>query len=144
VTRQGVRDVLGVAAVGLLLGYSLSRVGFSSWDEVHAMFTFQRFNLLTAFVMGLVVLVPAWAVIRSVSSPRWLPRPIHKGTLAGGLLFGMGWALSGACPSIAAVQIGEGQLGGVFTLAGMFGGNFLYSVVHERWFRWSAGTCVDD
>jgi uncharacterized protein len=144
VTRHGVRDLLGVGAVGLFLGYSLSKIGFSSWDEVHAMFTFRRFNLLTAFVVGLVVLVPVWAIIRGVWSPKWMPRPIHKGTLAGGILFGVGWALSGACPSIAAVQIGEGQFGGLFTLAGMFGGNFLYSVVHERYFRWSAGACMED
>jgi uncharacterized protein len=144
VTKQSARDVLGVGAIGLLLGFSLSKIGFSSWDEVHAMFTFQRFHLLTAFVMGLVVLVPTWAIIRSTSSPRWVPRPIHQGTLAGGVLFGVGWALSGACPSVAAVQIGEGQWGGLFTLLGMFGGNYLYSVVHQRWFRFSVGTCIDD
>jgi uncharacterized membrane protein YedE/YeeE len=144
VTKRGVRDVLGVGAIGLLLGFSLSKIGFSSWDEVHAMFTFQRFNLLVAFVMGLVVLVPSWAIIRATSSPRWVPRPIHQGTLAGGILFGVGWALTGACPSIAAVQVGEGQFGGIFTLLGMFGGNYLYAVVHQRWFRFSAGTCIDD
>lgn len=143
-SARSFRDLAGVALVGLGLGYALSRIGFSSWDEVHAMFTFQKFDLLIAFVVGLVVLVPVWAIVRKVSRPRWLPRPIHQGTLAGGLLFGAGWALSGACPSIAAVQIGEGQLGGLFTLAGMFGGNFLYSLAHERWFRWSASTCVDD
>lgn len=143
-TKQGIRDVAGVGVVGLVFGYSLSKIGFSSWDEVHAMFTFQRFDLLIAFATAVAVLAVAWALIRSLSSPRWLSRPIHKGTLAGGVLFGVGWALSGACPSIAAVQVGEGQLGGVITLAGMFAGNFLYSVVHERWFRWSAGTCIDD
>ncbi len=141
---RAARDLIGVTAVGVGLGYVLSNTGFSSWDEVHAMFTFQKWNLMTAFVVGLVVLVPVWAIVRRVSSPRWRPRPIHKGTLAGGLLFGAGWALSGACPSIASVQIGEGQFGGIFTLVGMFAGNFLYSLAHERWFRWSASTCVED
>jgi hypothetical protein len=42
------------------------------------------------------------------------------------------------------VQVGEGQLGGLFTIAGMVAGNFLYSVAHERWFRWSTNSCVDD
>jgi uncharacterized membrane protein YedE/YeeE len=59
-------------------------------------------------------------------------------------LFGVGWALSGACPAIALVQLGEGQFVALFTLLGIFAGNWLYSVVHERFFRWSASTCVDD
>ncbi|MBK8940052.1 MAG: YeeE/YedE family protein [Polyangiaceae bacterium] len=55
----------------------------------------------------------------------------------------VGWALSGACPSIALVQLGEGQLGGLVTLVGIFAGNFVYSIVHERHFRWSTSSCVD-
>jgi uncharacterized membrane protein YedE/YeeE len=139
-----IRDLAGVCTVGVGFGYALSRVGFSSWDAVHAMFTFGDFNLVIAFAVALAVLAPAWLVVRKLTHSRWLPRPIHKGTLAGGLLFGAGWAISGACPSIAAVQVGEGQLGGLFTIAGMVAGNFLYSVAHERWFRWSTNSCVDD
>ncbi len=143
-TLERVRDFAGVAFIGLFFGYALSRIGFSSWDEVHAMFTFRHFNLLLAFVIALAVLGPAWALIAKLSRPHWTPRPIHKGTLVGGILFGAGWALSGACPSIAAVQVGEGQLGGIVTFAGIFAGNFLYALAHERYFRWTAGSCLDD
>jgi uncharacterized membrane protein YedE/YeeE len=63
--------------------------------------------------------------------------------LAGGALFGVGWALSGACPSIALVQLGEGQLGALVTLAGIFLGNLAYSAIHDRYFRWSTQSCAD-
>ena len=139
-----VRDLLGVIAIGMGFGYSLSRVGFSSWDEVHAMFTFSGLNLLIAFMVAIAVLAPTWLVIKKLTSPHWSPRKIHRGTFLGGLLFGAGWALSGACPSIAAVQLGEGQLGAAFTFLGIFAGNFLYSVTHERNFRWTTGSCLDD
>jgi uncharacterized membrane protein YedE/YeeE len=144
VKGRSTRELAGVVAVGLALGYSLSRIGFSSWDRVHEMFTFRNLDLMIAFVVALAILAPAWAVTRKVSAPRWLPRPIHRGTLAGGIIFGVGWAISGSCPSIAAVQLGEGQLGGLFTLAGIFAGNYLYSIVHERWFRWSTQSCMED
>jgi uncharacterized membrane protein YedE/YeeE len=71
-------------------------------------------------------------------------RPIHRGTLLGGVLFGAGWALSGACPSIALVQLGEGQLAAAFTLAGIFTGNGLYAVARERYLHWDTGSCVDE
>ncbi|MGH7270764.1 MAG: YeeE/YedE thiosulfate transporter family protein [Polyangiaceae bacterium] len=134
---------LGVALSGLLLGFSLSRIGFSSWDEVHKMFTFADLRLFLTFCGGVVTLAVAWLAVERVASPRFPPRPIHPGTLRGGILFGLGWALCGACPSIALVQIGEGQLGGIATLAGIVAGNWLYAVVHERFFRWTPGVCIE-
>ena len=78
-----------------------------------------------------------------VASPRWSPRPIHPGTLPGGVLFGLGWAVCGACPAVALVQMGEGQLGGAFTFAGILAGNWVYAAVHERFFRWTPGVCLE-
>jgi len=129
---------------GLLLGYSLSRIGFSSWDEVHGMFTFGSLRLVFAFALAVIILMIAWKIIHQVTGATWSPRLVHKGTIIGGVLFGLGWAISGACPSIALVQLGEGQLGDLVTLAGMLGGNYLYSVIHERYFRWSTRSCAED
>jgi hypothetical protein len=135
---------LGLALVAFTLGFSLSRIGFSSWDQVHEMFVFTDLRMFLSFVLGVVVLAVAWQVVARVSPVRWAQRNIHQGTLAGGAIFGVGWALSGACPSIALVQLGEGQLGAIFTLGGIFAGNWLYSLVHERVFKWSMGSCLDD
>lgn len=133
-----------VSLVGLGLGFSLSRIGFSSWDEVHRMFTFTDLRLFLTFVTAVVVLAGGWALIRAFSSPSWAPRLVHRGSLVGGLVFGAGWALSGACPSIALVQLGEGQLAAIFTLGGIFVGNYLYAIVRERWLDWPSVSCVDD
>jgi uncharacterized membrane protein YedE/YeeE len=110
------------------------------------MFTFQDLRMLLVFMSAVAILAVAWPVVRRLAAvpPVWPARPIHPGTLAGGLLFGAGWALSGSCPSIALVQLGEGQLAAAWTLAGIFLGNFLYAEAHPRFFRWSAGSCVDD
>jgi len=129
--------------MGVGFGFALSRMGFTSWDEVHHMFTFSDLRLLLSFMLAVALLTVSWIVIRKLTNAYWSPRSIHPGTLAGGAIFGVGWALSGACPSIALVQLGEGQLGALVTLAGIFGGNYLYSVVHERWFRWSTSSCND-
>jgi hypothetical protein len=139
------RDTLGTIAVGSVFGFTLSRIGFTSWDEVHRMFTFDSLRMLLAFCLAVVALTASWYVVARTSSkpPRWTLRQIHKGTIAGGLIFGAGWALSGACPSIALVQLGEGKLLALYTVVGIFAGNWLYSVVHERFFRWTTASCVD-
>jgi uncharacterized membrane protein YedE/YeeE len=138
-----VKSHLITIALGVAFGFCLSRIGFTSWDEVHAMFTFSDLRLVIAFGTAVALLSVGWVVVRRLrpSDPAFSPRPIHKGTLVGGVLFGAGWALTGACPSIALVQLGEGKLGALVTLVGIFAGNALYAAVHERYFRFSVGSC---
>ena len=137
------RENLTTAALGLTLGFVLSRIGFSSWDEVHAMFTFRDLRMFLAFAVGVTVLGLAWLVIARTTGATWRPRRLHQGTIVGGVLFGAGWALGGACPGIALVQLGGGQLGAAVTLLGMLGGNWLYAAIHERWLRWPTEGCGD-
>ncbi len=139
----GVREDLAVALVGLGFGVALSLAGFTSWDEVHAMFTLSSLRLALGFAVAVGLLGLAWAALARATGARWSARSVHPGTVPGALLFGAGWALSGACPSIALVQLGEGQLGALATLGGIVVGNWLYAWAHERWFRWSAATCRD-
>ena len=137
------KEHLGAIVPGAVLGFVLSKAGFSSWDEIHAMFTFQSLRLVFAFALAVVVLAACWRIVLRFQTPRWAPHDLHPGVVPGSLLFGAGWAISGACPAIALVQIGEGKLGAVFTLAGILAGNYAYSRLHERYFRWSASSCAE-
>lgn len=132
--------------LAIVFGFFLSRIGFSSWDEVHAMFTFSDLRLVLGFGLAVVILAVAWVVVRRVrpNDPDFARRPIHKGSLVGGAIFGAGWAISGACPSIALVQLGEGKLAAILTLLGILLGNALYGVVHARYFRFTMNSCGDD
>jgi len=131
---------------GLCLGFALSRIGFASWDEVHDMFTFHDLRLFLAFCTAVTLLGLALLALRATPllAVYFPPRRIHRGSLVGGLLFGAGWALSGACPAIALVQLGQGQLAALYTLAGILAGNWLYGALHARYLRWDAGSCLDD
>jgi uncharacterized protein len=137
------RTRLATAALGLGLGFALSRIGFSSWDQVHAMFTFSDLRLFFTFVGGVIALGAAWLVVARASGASFPVKAVHPGIVPGGILFGVGWALCGACPAIALVQVGEGQAGGLLTLAGILAGNWVYAVVHERYFRWTTASCAD-
>jgi len=131
-----------VAALGVVFGFVLSRVGFSSWDEVHRMFTFADLRLVLAFGLAVALLALAWRALAGRASARFAPNPLHRGAIPGGVVFGIGWAISGACPSIALVQLGEGQLGAGWTLAGIVLGNALYGAINARLLRWPNATCA--
>ena len=74
-------------AIATIFGFFLSRIGFSSWDEVHQMFTFADLRLVLAFGMAVVLLSIGWVVVRRVrkDDPDFSRRPIHKGSLVGGI-----------------------------------------------------------
>jgi hypothetical protein len=133
---------LRVAGLGVAFGFILSRVGFSSWDEVHRMFTFADLRLVLAFGTAVAALALAWRLALGLAGARFAPNPWHRGAIPGGLIFGAGWALCGACPSIALVQLGEGQLGAGWTLAGIVLGNALYGALNARLLRWPNATCA--
>ena len=130
---------LSMSFLGLALGFGLSRIGFSDFGQVHQMFTFADLRLTMTFAAAVFL---TWLGFRYWVSPEQHPnRIIHPGTLPGGVLFGMGWALSGACPSIAWVQLGEGKLIAIVTITGIAAGTWLYPKLHARFFRWSSDSC---
>lgn len=59
-------------------------------------------------------------------------KPLNKYTVIGGILFDIGWAISGACPGTVLAQIGEGKLLGFFTFSGMLFGTYLYARIAEN------------
>lgn len=128
---------LGLA--GVVFGFVLSWVGFADFGAVQGMFTFADLRLLLTFVGAVVLSAVAFAALPRAR--RVAPRPFHPGSIPGGLLFGAGWALCGACPSIALVQLGEGRLCALATIAGIALGTWTYGQVHSRFFRWDPGTC---
>jgi uncharacterized membrane protein YedE/YeeE len=128
---------------GLAFGVVLSRGGFADWHQVHGMLQLRTWDLAIAFATVLLLTGPLWRRLeRYAAIP--LRRPIHPGSIPGGLTFGVGWALSGACPALALVQLGQGKGMAAMTLLGVVIGNYAYALTHERFFRWPPSSCADD
>ncbi|HET6347379.1 MAG TPA: YeeE/YedE thiosulfate transporter family protein, partial [Myxococcota bacterium] len=98
-------------------------------------------RLLFTFMGGVAVAMLGTALLRRrVAVPR---RAVHPGSAIGGLLFGVGWVLTGACPSAVGIQLGAGRLPALATLAGVVLGIWIYPRLHARFFRWDAASCGD-
>ena len=143
------RSHLLMGGAGLALGVTVSAAGFSDWGEVHRMFSLglhdggpsrESLRLLLGFA-GAVLL--AMAGFRLLARHDQIPvKPIRAGTVSGALLFGAGWAITGACPAAALVQLGEGKAAALATLAGILAGAWLHEQARRR-FHWSRHSCVD-
>lgn len=138
-TKRAVIQQGAFLVSGVWLGVVASLSGVSDYGEVREMTTLTNLRLFAVFAAAVSVsmLCYSWFTRgRNLSS-----RPIHKGTVPGALLFGVGWAMTGACPVITAVQIGEGQGWALYSLGGILLGMWAYGPVHRRFFRWSPGAC---
>lgn len=59
-------------------------------------------------------------------------KPLNKYNVYDGIVFGMGWAISGACPGTVLAQVGEGKIMGLFTMSGMVLGTFVYALITDN------------
>lgn len=139
-TKTFVR-ALRFALPGLLLGVALHFIGFTDFGEIRRMFALEDPRLFLTFAVGVVITSVGLHLTRPRERSR-LPRGrVHPGLIPGAALFGIGWALTGACPGVIFAQLGEGQLLALLSLVGVLAGNRIYASVHRRFFKWDTGSC---
>src|SRR5258707_6298602 len=89
------------------------------------MFLFERLKLNGIIGTAVALTAPGLWLIkrggRTASGTRVdvETKPLHRGNIVGGLLFGIGWSIAGMCPGPIFVNIGEGK---VYALAALAGG----------------------
>ncbi len=133
------KQYLFYAFLGLSMGFVVARIGFADYDELHKMFTFIDLRMLFSFA-GAVALSMLIFLPFSKKIPKQ-DKFFQPGTIPGSMLFGFGWAVSGACPSLVFVQLGSGKLAAILTLIGIYIGVLLHKKIHARYFRWDTGSC---
>lgn len=139
-TKQILRG-LRFAIPAYLMGVVLHLTGFTDFAELHAMFSLEDARLFLTFCIAVGVTSLGVHAVRAKDRARLTRAAIHPGIIPGAALFGIGWALTGACPGVAFAQLGEGQLMALITIAGVFVGNAIYAVAHRKFFRWDTGSC---
>lgn len=126
--------------VGVIFGIVMAKSEAISWFRIQEMFRFQAFHMYgiigTAVVLGVlgVALIKKFK-LRDTEGNKIQFFPKNKSIaryLFGGIIFGLGWALSGACPGPMVVNIGYGFLtfGVVFIFATV--GTYLYGAIKDK------------
>ncbi|NND85276.1 MAG: YeeE/YedE family protein [Acidimicrobiia bacterium] len=125
--------------VGLYFGIVLVKSEVVSWFRIQAMFRFEEPHMYLIIGSAVVVGAISYALVRrfELKSPDGevvdLPEKVYtKGTVIGGVTFGMGWAVTGACPGPIYAQIGSGALFALVTFAGAMIGVYFYGLLRPR------------
>lgn len=125
--------------VGVLFGIVLVKGEVISWFRIQEMFRFQSFHMYGVIGSAVVVgIISVWIIkrfhLKSIDGDiiSFSPKNFHKGQIYGGLLFGFGWALTGACPGPLFAQIGAGFSVVIAGLLSAIGGTWVYGVLREK------------
>jgi uncharacterized membrane protein YedE/YeeE len=127
------------AILGLLFGIILVKAEVISWFRIQEMFRLQSFHMYgvigSAVVTGMlsVWLIKKYKIRTIYNEPiQFVSRKFNKGNIYGGLLFGLGWALTGACPGPLFALIGSGATVVIITLLSAIAGTWFYGYFREK------------
>lgn len=126
--------------VGIFFGIVLVKSEAVSWYRIYEMFKFQSFHMYgiigSAVILGMLFL---WAFkkyrIKSIAgNDIRLPPKERSFTryMAGGIIFGLGWALAGACPGPMYILLGTGVWSMLIVIAAAVLGTFIYGLLKNR------------
>ncbi len=125
--------------VGLIFGIVFVKAEIISWFRIQEMFRLQSFHMYgvigTAVVVGAISI---WLIkrfnIKTIDGEEveFHPKQFNKGQIIGGTLFGLGWAITGACPGPLFAQIGTGALVIAVTLLSAIAGTWVYGYLREK------------
>ena len=125
--------------LGMGFGIVLVKAEVISWFRIQEMFRLESFHMYgvigTAVVVGIIsVQIIKRFKIKSINGDPILldAKPFSKGQIFGGLCFGFGWALTGACPGPIYAQIGTGVSVFVITLLSALAGTWVYGLIREK------------
>lgn len=124
---------------GILFGIVFVKAEVVSWFRIQEMFRFQSFHMYGIIGSAVVVgMISVWLIkkfnIKTIYGEKieFHPKKFNKGQIYGGLIFGLGWAITGACPGPLFAQIGTGALVIIVTLLSAIAGTWLYGLLREK------------
>ena len=125
--------------LGTLFGIILTKSEVISWFRIQEMFRFQAFHMYGVIGSAIVVGMISIQLIKRNRLKSMDGEPImiadkkfNHGIWIGGFIFGIGWALTGACPGPLFAQLGSGVGSAAVLILAALAGTWTYSALREK------------
>lgn len=125
--------------VGVLFGIVFVKAEIVSWFRIQEMFRLESFHMYGVIGSAVVVGLISVQIIKRLNIKTIYGEKIeihdkefNKGNIYGGLIFGLGWAVTGACPGPLFAQIGTGATVIIVTLLSAIAGTWVYGYFREK------------
>ncbi len=124
--------------VGIIFGIVLVKSEAVSWYRIYEMFKFESFHMYgiigTAVITGIILLLISKKMNNINGGLMTVPKKDKGFTryIIGGTIFGLGWALSGACPGPMYILIGTGAFSVIILILAALLGTYVYGLLKDK------------
>ena len=126
--------------IGIFFGIVMFKSEAASWFRIYEMFKFQSFHMYGIIGSALFLGVIGVQIIKKKKLKSFFGQQIHfvpkdksfSRYMFGGIIFGLGWALAGACPGPIFVLAGAGYLPILVVFIGAMIGTFVYGLLRKK------------
>lgn len=126
--------------LGVIFGIIMTKAQVISWFRIYEMFAFQSFHMYgvigAAVIVGIILVqLIKKSGLKSTEGEPIVMAPKSKTIaryLIGGTVFGLGWALTGACPGPMFTLLGYGYLSMIAVIASAVFGTFVYGLIRDK------------
>jgi uncharacterized membrane protein YedE/YeeE len=130
---------LYVLLIGTFFGVVLVKSEVVSWFRIQKMFRFEEAHMYLVIASAVLVGAVSLYIIKKMQVKtlqreeiKVTDKKFQKGIVVGGTTFGMGWAITGACPGPIYAQIGSGELLALVTFGAALVGMYIYAIFQPR------------
>lgn len=132
-------ELLKYLILGVLFGIIFVKAEIISWYRIQEMFRLQSFHMYGVIGSAVITGVISIQVIKRFGIKtikgeeiRIPTKKFRKGQIIGGFIFGLGWAITGACPGPLFAQIGAGYSVVLVTLISALAGTWVYGKLADK------------
>tara|TARA_R100001369_G_scaffold92138_1_gene135660 strand:- start:1883 stop:2296 length:414 start_codon:yes stop_codon:yes gene_type:complete len=127
-------------SIGIFFGIIMYKSEAASWFRIYEMFQFGSFHMYgiigSALILGVIgIQVIKKKNLKAIGNQEMKLTPKNKSFARyaiGGIIFGLGWALAGACPGPMYVLVGSGYISILVVIVGALLGTFLYGILKNK------------
>lgn len=127
-------------SIGMLFGITMYKSEAASWFRIYEMFNFQAFHMYGIIGVAVVLGILMMQLIKRFKIKSFYGVPITvdnkeksiKRYLFGGIIFGLGWALAGACPGPMFTLLGAGFFSLLIVIGFAVLGTYVYGLLKDK------------
>ena len=126
--------------IGILFGITMFKSEAASWFRIYEMFKFESFHMYGIIGSALAIAIIVVQMIKRFKIKSFYGEEINFNTkektlsryIIGGIIFGLGWALAGACPGPMFTLIGVGYFPIIIVIISSIIGTFIYGLLRDK------------
>ena len=131
-------NIIGLL-MGVTFGFLMSHAGATTFDYHAKMFLFIDMQLMKVIGTAVVVAIIGVYLLKKYQVKAlttgmevdFVKKPYQQGLIAGAFLFGIGWAMTAACPGTVPAMMGEGKVSAIFIFIGLLLGTMAFGVLQS-------------